>query len=177
MHFGLLRIRALEAELQRGDGSAAAAALRMLPGGCCGSSSLEKSGLIPLASKEAITTLHAETDTLSWILEPGWERSLTHCSQEQPPEQVGPPRPFLAPRQPRLCSLTQTPFTRGKLRIGIPVRGGSPKATHGSSTRRNQGGEHGVSRGSQPGQHLEVPATRNGTSPVTRNLQELISPS
>lgn len=94
MHFGLLRIRALEAELQRGHGSAAAAALQMLPGGCCGSSSVEKLGLIPPASKEDISTLQAEPDTPSWILEPGWERSLTHCSQEQPLEWVGSPPPI-----------------------------------------------------------------------------------
>lgn len=64
-------------------------------------------------------------------------RPTAAMSEQQ--EQVGAPHPFPAPQQPHLCSLTQIPFTRGKLGTGIPVGGGSPKATHGSSqeeTRR-----------------------------------------
>lgn len=134
-YFGVLRIQALQAELQQGYGSAAAAALQMLPGGSFGSSSLEKSGLIPPASKEAISTLQLKPDTPSWILELGWEHSLTDCSHERVARSTlrswWVPPPFPAPRQPRLCSLIQTPFT--KLGTGIPAGGDSPKATHGSS--------------------------------------------
>lgn len=49
--------------------------------------------------------------------------------QEHPPEHPL----FPAPRQPRLCSLIQTPFPSGKLGVGIPVGGDSPEASHGSS--------------------------------------------
>lgn len=115
-------------------GSAAAAALQMLPGGSCGSSSLEKSGLIPPASKEAISTLQPEPDTplldfgagLGAELDPLQPRA---SGQEHPPEHP----PFPAPRQPRLCSLIQAPFPSGKLGVGIPVGGDSPEASHGSS--------------------------------------------
>lgn len=84
-------------------------------------------------------------------------------------EQPGAPSGAAGCFPPTPCStaalsLQLNPNPLHQREAGIPVGGESPRLPM-AAARRNQGGEGGVCRGSHPGQHLEVPAIRKGSSP------------